>query len=405
MTGEKNPHSSKEWTPGRSVLFLCLLLDISVIAILLIVHYDYYDRTAQVVSGIWGALTVFLGYIGIKKGEVKSLPEFIGYIPVRMAIITYTVLIVIFFVLNELPVHAVAITSTVKGNPAEGAGITWAGSFEGATRDGGKLMIPWVRRGDYYLKAELEGYPEKQCTVTVGLLPVRHFGVDFRVEKGHVFVDSDPQDAAIWVDSLSTGLETPATIHDLDAGKYTLELRKEGYYSRSLEVSIKGDSTDTIKPVPRLIKVPPMRGSIYITSEPSGALIILDGRRQSEITPATIHNLTPGSHRVELRLLHKDTKYGYIIKQTVTVAGNSTNSVRADLPLVELPKLTVRSDPSGAEIYIDGDPKGQTQQTIVVFPGERRIALRKPGYVDREWTINVSESTVLPMIALVPLTN
>jgi serine/threonine protein kinase len=119
-------------------------------------------------------------------------------------------------------------------------------------------------------------------------------------------------------------------------------------------------------------------GQLAIDSTPQGAQVQLDGRSDASwVTPLALTNLQPGQHSITL------SKPGYSSdSRTINVAsGNRTTSI------VHLAKLmatlVVKSDPSGASIYIDGrDMITKTPGQVSVDKGQHVVLVRMSGYID-----------------------
>ena len=115
-------------------------------------------------------------------------------------------------------------------------------------------------------------------------------------EYGKLFVNSDPQDARIYVDNKNSGYITPDTIDWLEDGPHVITL-KQGLF---------GDTTFTINITEgnRLDKFidyksnPKFWGTIYCTSKPSGAKIYINGENTNEVTTASFTKL-PGDYTVK----------------------------------------------------------------------------------------------------------
>ena len=144
------------------------------------------------------------------------------------------------------------------------------------------------------------------------------------------------------------------------------------------------------------IPPPPLStGSIYVSSPPYIADIYLDGAYKGT-TPTTISDTSPGSHTVKL------TKSGYEdYTTTVYVSAGESVSVIGYLIATSTPttvvtstptgNIYVRSDPSGASIYLDGIYEGTTPATISdTSPGSHTVKLTKSGYEDYTTTVYVS---------------
>ncbi|MDZ7262609.1 MAG: hypothetical protein ONB05_10960, partial [candidate division KSB1 bacterium] len=212
-----NPSSSNNWSFGRSLLLLLISFDLLAVAIWLVVYHSYYQAVTEVVGGIWGAVVAFLGYLKIKTSRTKSLPEFLGLLPVKMTILAYTILIVIFmsfYLLAQFPVHTVLVTATLNGRPQGGVEIFWDNARKGRTGNDGLLKISSVTRGHHDLRAALEGFPEEtKEKIFVGAGLKLSVEVEFdsaRILKGNLFVDSNPRGAEIFINGKKKeGLRTP----------------------------------------------------------------------------------------------------------------------------------------------------------------------------------------------------
>ena len=66
-------------------------------------------------------------------------------------------------------------------------------------------------------------------------------------------------------------------------------------------------------------------------------------------------------------------------------------------------KISVTSSPSGAEVYLDGVPKGTTPMTITsVTPGTHTIDLTRTGYQDYQATVTVVAGQIATVTATLP---
>src|SRR5579862_944586 len=119
-------------------------------------------------------------------------------------------------------------------------------------------------------------------------------------------------------------------------------------------------------------------GQLAIESTPAGAQVQLDGQTDASwVTPLALANLQPGQHSISV------SKPGYSTdSRTVNVtAGNRATAV------VHLAKLmatlVVKSDPPGANIYVDGrDTSTKTPAQVSVEKGQHVVLVRMPGYID-----------------------
>jgi len=149
--------------------------------------------------------------------------------------------------------------------------------------------------------------------------------------------------------------------------------------------------------VERGVGVPRTEGDMLVESYPSGAEIYLDGDSLSRgITSRLVPDLSPGPHRVALR------KEGYVsADSSVEVYSDSTVTVR--MALVEKRgTVFVRSDPSGAEVYVDGRHRGSTPGRISLSVGSHSFLLRRVGYREKTLEVGViADSTVeVPVVVL-----
>ena len=119
-------------------------------------------------------------------------------------------------------------------------------------------------------------------------------------------------------------------------------------------------------------------GQLAVDSTPQGAQVQVDGMTDpSYVTPFALTNLQPGQHSIIV------SKAGYST-DTRTVSVVSGNRATALVHLAQLmATLVVKSDPAGANIYVDGRDVGtKTPAQISLDKGQHVVLVRMAGYID-----------------------
>ena len=119
-------------------------------------------------------------------------------------------------------------------------------------------------------------------------------------------------------------------------------------------------------------------GQLAVDSTPQGAQVQLDGRSDpSWVTPFALTNLQPGQHSITV----SKAGYGTDTRSVAVTSGNRATTV---VHLAQLmATLVVKSDPAGANIYVDGrDVGAKTPAQVSVDKGQHVVLVRMSGYID-----------------------
>ena len=198
------------------------------------------------------------------------------------------------------------------------------------------------------------------------------------VRPSRVDVTSDPAGAAALVDGTPSGV-TPLTLHGLKAGTHHLRLSLTGHeqYDGFFEVRDGGYVLEECKLVPE-------KGLLLVTSEPEGCDISLGGVSLGS-TPRLLPSLALGkSYRFEL------AKTGYAPKKFEVKLESRVPVVRKVELMLDSGAFDIESEPSGAEVYLDGICRGKTPFKMdLVQKGEVKVELKLEGYRPFERTLTV----------------
>ena len=148
------------------------------------------------------------------------------------------------------------------------------------------------------------------------------------VTTGSISCTTTPSGASVTLDgTLQTGVITPVTLTNVSAGSHTVTFALSGYNACPVTVSVTAGATATAS----CTLVPVVTtGSISCTTTPPGASVTLDGTLQTgAITPATLTNVSAGSHTVMFTL----TGYN-ACSVTVLVTAGSTATASCTLTAV-----------------------------------------------------------------------
>ena len=136
---------------------------------------------------------------------------------------------------------------------------------------------------------------------------------------------------------------------------------------------------------------------LTVSSYPAGADLFIDGVQRGT-TPATFNDILPGAHSVTIT---KPGYYGYYSDFSVTAGQPST----VDVTLQPLPSgngiISVRSNPAGASIVLDGAATGKTTPHDFpdIVPGYHTLALSMPEYTTYTKTVTVDSGATVTVTA------
>jgi serine/threonine protein kinase len=177
-------------------------------------------------------------------------------------------------------------------------------------------------------------------------------------QMGSVTVDSKPEGATVRWNGKGIG-KTPLTSYELPKGKYILELSIPGYQKRSLEVEINQGSLNNLGLIPLIREV----GQLSLKSNPANLPIeVVDPEQKSSVgnTPMSLDNLPAGNYTVRIK---RPGWPDYV--QQVTIQPNTPVTVEHTFKGVN---VTLKSDPSGATIFVGSTELGKTPLTIELPP-------------------------------------
>jgi len=184
--------------------------------------------------------------------------------------------------------------------------------------------------------------------------------------------------------------ETPCSFNNLNPARYSLEVQKEGYQPVQTALQVKsGDAQD------QKIKLESLAKGIYISSQPPGADVFINGAKQSGQTPVTLP-LAPGQYNLVLRLQGYEAYAGGIqVKDNIQTQLNVPLSQKS---AARVAWAQVSSTPKGAEIFVDGNSTGQfTPARVQVPTGVHTVTVRLNGFQFAKRTFQASEGGTVPL--------
>jgi serine/threonine protein kinase len=204
---------------------------------------------------------------------------------------------------------------------------------------------------------------------------------------GNCSIYTDPDEASIILNDSAIG-NSPAENLQVIAGFVSLQINKPGYLSIDTSVFIKKNQSQTFDFTLKQGLVANFSGAdpgrVHITSNPTAASVWIN-RKFVGTTPRENEELGAGKYSVLVR------KKGYLdYKKTFSIEQGQLTTIAANLE--KAGKLTVLSEPAGAEVLFNNVPIGKTPvENINVKEGTHKIVLRKSGYEDYSTTVDISQ--------------
>lgn len=197
-----------------------------------------------------------------------------------------------------------------------------------------------------------------------------------------VRISSNPEAASVYINEVHKG-ETPVTLR-LDKGPVQIKLRKEGYRTRTIEAKLAND-TENISEDLAAASFP-----FTISTTPDGAMVYIDDEFKG-LSPLHLEENYFGKHKVRASLP------GYQEQERIVDFDNESQ-ISFDMSL-KLFKVSIDSDPSGANIFIDDEVSSTTPWSGQLEGGVHSIRLALEGHKMIRTEIEVTsdlENIVLP---------
>jgi serine/threonine protein kinase len=178
--------------------------------------------------------------------------------------------------------------------------------------------------------------------------------------------------------------QTPCSFNDLVPLQYSLEVKKEGYQPIETALQVKANAVSDQR-----LSLESLAKGLFISSEPAGADVFINGAKQSGQTPVLLP-LAPGNYNLVLRLP------GYeAYSNTVQVKDNVQTQLTAKMNERSNNRIAwaqVETNPRGAEIFVDDKSTGKTTPARVELPvGLHTLTLSLDGYQHAKRPVEVSD--------------
>lgn len=203
-----------------------------------------------------------------------------------------------------------------------------------------------------------------------------------------VDIASQPAGASIIVDGSDRGI-TPVTLFDLKPGRHHVKFRMAGYEDRDRFYTLEANS-----PLQQSVVLEPVKGILLLKSEPSECNITIDGLSIGT-TPRLITTLNISDiHHVVLE------KPGFRPSEFDIKFDGRKPVVREEKMLLDAGILEISTDPVGAEVMVNGVPRGLSPVIVRDVPkGTAVVKVSKTGFDDetREVRIVAGDRLALPI--------
>ena len=253
-------------------------------------------------------------------------------------------------------------TIEVNSTPENGASISLNGIKLGKTTP---AVLDEIPTGEHNITLTHPWYETQSQKVVVSAGVREQLTLSLQPNFAELTVTASP-DEEVYINDTQKGKGTHT--ERFPPGVYRIEVRKAGHTPASRQLTLERGKNEQVQLTPE-----PILSNLKVLSTPEDADIYLNGKLVGT-TPQILRDLLVGDYELELR------KAGYgSTKQTVTVKEGQT--VEVNLTLASTGSIAFTSEPSGADLYINGTYKGRTPYTASDLPaGSYTYELRKEGY-------------------------
>ena len=326
-------------------------------------------KTVQKVSEVWVYVPRGLQKIKIMHQQLGQV-EYYFPIPIERAR-TYELRLISGRVRTIVEDEVAAQYVTFSVTP-QNAIVTIDNTPYGLQADG--TISQLLSYGTHSYRVDAPGYMSENGIVDVGRERIMR-EVNLKSSRGKVTLDCAMQEAEIYLNGTLVG--KGSWTGELDAAMYQVEVRRESHTTRTTSFTLQPQDEKTVTlPLPQ-----PIYGTISVTSQPIGATVFVDGVEVGT-TPLLKGEILTGKRKVEFR------KQDYRpLTMEVEVKEGEISTFNAEMSNVFT--MTVKTEPEGASLSIDGKAIGYTPYIGEVSSGDYEISLTRSGYIPYKGTVHL----------------
>lgn len=221
------------------------------------------------------------------------------------------------------------------------------------------------------------------------------YRIHANVDGAQVYFDSD------YKGKITEGiLDVPVYVTGTPYRTYTVQ--KEGYKTYTGAILSVPAKDQVIDIYVKLSALPIIEyGTLHLLVTPTLSTVYFDGVEAGVVPPNgifIIRNVVPGNHGIQI------SKAGYATMTIEQFVGaNEILKVPITLEAISSGSLSVSSDPSGAQVFVDGEIMGVTPLTLqTIAEGEHTVILRMEGFFDHTETVIITPEGATVSVTLIP---
>ena len=193
---------------------------------------------------------------------------------------------------------------------------------------------------EHRYKVQCDDYWPKEGVVYFDKREEKTLNIELEPNFGYINIKSEPSGAEVYIDGKKAGT-TPYLYEKIVFGQHRVELKKTGYENYVKVVNVKAgedENNQLADVVLTAVRVP--MGSLELTSNPTGAVITINGRQYGQ-TPKTLDDFEAGTYTVYF------SKEGYQnLQQTVTVKDGKKEALSVTMTKTSVAQQPVPTTPT-----------------------------------------------------------
>ena len=252
-------------------------------------------------------------------------------------------------------------------------------TINGQTQTGSELRLigeeKGLNPGDYQLVISKENYYSQQMDVSIAEGDTIIKQLDLRPITTSLVVNTFPSEAEVFVDGTYVGL-SPYQAESLIIGTHTIKVSKKRHIAEEKEITLVRDKEGLLNFELRT------HTSISIKSSPSGAEVRINGEYEGK-TPMRLKVMSGENH-----ISIQKENYELIEEELVVKA---TDDYYYTLKKKQY-RLKVLTEPSGADVIIDGVSKGEAPYDQMLPFGDYTISATMQGYARKSKRVKLESN-------------